>query len=117
MAAITSSAVSLLRSWETIDRAGCVKEKTSDLAITLSAQGGTALDIPAATIGFNKIYSVNAFCLYDGNVTSYGALAGMSYDGSDIFPVDLTQVTDANRINRANITGVWYVRVTGIPKS
>ena len=115
MAAITSSNVTLVRSWERADLAGWAREKVSDLAITLSAQGGTAGDIPASALGFAKIYC--AVCL-SANISStmVGGLVCVAPDGSEIFPVDLTQATDANRAKRANITGTLYVRVTGTPK-
>lgn len=115
MAAITSSNVTLIRTFQNVDRAGCVREKVSDLAITLSAQGGTAGDIPASALGFAVIYAAQALSATISS-TMVGAVVCTAQDGSEIFPVDLTQATDANRANRANLTGTLYVRVFGTPK-
>jgi hypothetical protein len=115
MAAITSANVTPSRTWETMGADGCVKEKTSDLAIVLSAQGGTAGDIPASALGFAKIYS--AFGLaFDDATNVRGAWVGVAVNGSEIFPIDAVVSTDANRTLRANLTGTLYVRVTGSSK-
>lgn len=115
MAAITSSNVTRYRSYTVVDQAGAVQEKVSDLGIVLSAQGGTAGDIPAAALGFARINRAFATALDLGAGTVVGALVGTQTDGSELFPVDITQATDANRANRANLTGTLHVRVYGIP--
>lgn len=113
MAAITSTNVTLIRpSRDVMGGDGCIKEKSSDLKIVLSAQGGTAGDIPASTLGFGIIYFAHALALDDATNVR-GAWVGVAIDGSEIFPVDAVVTTDANRTLRANITGTLYVRVTG----
>lgn len=113
MAAITSSVVTLLRSWEQAAKGGYTVEKVKDLKIVLSTQGGTAGDIPASALGLSKIYSAVAQGL-NVSGTQKGAVVGIATDGSEIFPVDMNQATDANRTLRANVTGDLYVRVTGM---
>lgn len=112
MAAITASNVTLLRAWEQAAKGGDRAEIVKDLKIVLSAQGGTAGDIPASALGFSKLYSVQAQSIVQSAVTR-GVIVGLAIDGSEIFPVDMGQATDANRSLRANTTGDLYVRVTG----
>lgn len=114
MAAITSANVTKVRKWEIKDAGGATVEVVADLVIALSAQGGTAGDIPASALGFNKIYSVVAQAAVI-SATLVGAVVCKDQTGTEIFPVDVTQATDANRANRANLTGDLYVRVTGSP--
>jgi hypothetical protein len=113
MAAITASNVTLLRAWETAAKAGYTVEKTKDVSIALSAQGATAGDIPASALGFSKIYSAVALA-FDDATNVRGGWVGVAVDGSEIFPIDAAQATDANRTLRANLTGTLYVRVTGM---
>jgi hypothetical protein len=112
MAAITSANVTVERQWTTTDGTGGVVEVTKDLAIALTAQGATIGDIPASALGLSKIYSVQ---VHGANLGGIVKAAGMSraYDGSELVPFDLLQATDANRGDRANITGTVYVRVSG----
>lgn len=113
MAAITSANVTRTRSYNNSDSGGAFVEVVKDLILTLSTQGGTAGDIPASALGMSKIYS----CQWQAAViaaTTVAVYGGMEIDGSGIFPIDLTQATDANRTTRANLTGTVYVRVTGI---
>jgi hypothetical protein len=112
MAAITASNVTLLRSWEVASKSGARAEISKDLAIVLSAQGATAADIPASALGLSKIYSAVGLA-FDDATNVRGAWVGVATDGSEIFPIDAVQATDANRTLRANLTGTLYVRVTG----
>src|SRR5687768_4077712 len=101
MAAITSANVTKSRSWEAVSRSGSMVEVVKDLIITLSAQGGTAGDIPASALGMAKIYSVQATGLLTSSVM-YGAVVGLNAAGDEIFPIALTDATDATRATRAN---------------
>lgn len=116
MAAITSANVTVERTWMAMDAAGAQVEVVRDLVITLTAQGGTIGDIPASALGFNKIYSVHAI---GANISAALAAAVLMRDaaGTEIYPVDLTQTTDALRNNRSNITGTIYARISGSPRS
>jgi hypothetical protein len=89
-----------------------VKEKVSDLAIVLSAQGGTLGDIPASALGFAKIYNVNVQSVNNGGGTSNdkGSDLGMYSDGSGLF---WAAYADGSQ---ANYTGTVYCRVVGTPK-
>lgn len=112
MAAITSANVSTTRSFELGSRGGAMVEVVKDLIITLSAQGGTAADIPASALGMAKIYTAFAYGLLTSG-TMYGSVVGVVSDGSSIFPIAVTDATDATRATAANVTGNLYVRVTG----
>ena len=112
MAAITSANVVVTRSWEEGNRAGQLIQTTKQLIITLSAQGGTAGDIPASALGFEEVYEAYAYGL-NVSGTMKGAVVGIALDGSEIFPVDMNQATDANRTLRANVTGDLWVTVKG----
>lgn len=114
MAAITSANVTLVRSWAVPDIAGAQREVCKDLAIVLSAQGGTAADIPASALGFALMHSCAPQEL-DVSGTPKGSTVFVSKDGSELVPFDVNQATDANRTGRANITGTLYIRVTGHP--
>lgn len=112
MAAITSANVTKVHAYEEGARDGTFVEVVKDLIIALSSQGGTAGDIPASALGFAKIYSAVGMA-FDDATNVRGAWVGVATDGSEIFPIDATQATDANRTLRANLTGSLYVRVTG----
>jgi hypothetical protein len=117
MAAISSANVSVIQAYEFGSRTGKSHGLRQILAITLSAQGGTAGDIPASALGLKQITNVQSLgAILSGNPRYVGV--GVSALGSDsnyIYPVDLTQATDANRATPANITGTLYVMVEGIP--
>jgi hypothetical protein len=113
MAAITSANVTLLRSWEVMDKAGVFREKSSDLAIVLSTQGGTAGDIPPSALGFAKIYWASAISFNNGggNTNDTVGAVGVYTD----FTTGLFTVS-ASTGAPANYTGTVYCRVTGTPK-
>ena len=112
MAAIASSAVTVLRSWEAMNTAGQFVEKVSDLSIVLSAQGGTLGDIPAATLGFAKVFCAEAINQNNGGGTAndYAGWVGVWSDYSGIFTANYGTGAPAN------YTGTLRVRVTGTPK-
>jgi hypothetical protein len=114
MAAITSANVVVTRQWMARDAGGAEVEVVKDLVITLSAQGGTAADIPASALGLALIKSCHPHIL-DVSGTPKLATVGVAKDGSELVPADVNQATDANRTGRANLTGDLYIRVTGSP--
>ena len=122
MAAITSANVQVLETTDVISKALKSFGVRRKLAITLAAQGGTAGDIPASALGLKQITSTRTYAAYIGSAwvgnapTFIGnSTSTLLQDGNYIFPVDLTQATDASRANPANITGVLDVEVEGIP--
>jgi hypothetical protein len=112
MAAITYANVTDIESYDIGTRQGKLVSLRRRVAIVLSAQGGTAGDIPASALGFSEIFSATAKVL-DVSGTPKGALVMVAVDGSELIPVDLNQATDANRTARANITGTLYVTIDG----
>lgn len=115
MAALTAANVAVTRSWEAVDRAGCVKEKVSDLVLTLSSQGGLTNAINAATLGFSRMNSVTFTNFYISGSTNSGITVGITTDGLKLFTCDSVSATAANHMTIADVSGVLYVRVTGNP--
>lgn len=113
MAAITSSNVTVLHSYRVGDIGMKYQGVLKRLKIVLSAQGGTAADIPASALGFSRMDSVSSSILSVSDVPK-GAWIGLSTDGLELIPFDANQATDANRTARANITGDLYVTVIGL---
>lgn len=112
MAAITSADVTKLQGYAEGDRTGKWVADVRRLKIVLSAQGGTAADIPASALGFAEIYSGYAYA-FDDATNVRGAWIGVALDGSEIFPVDGVEATDADRTLRSNLTGDLYVVLRG----
>lgn len=112
MAAIASTAVTVTNSWDEGSKSGKVIQTVKQLQITLSGQGGTLLDIPAATLGFAEIYEAYAYGL-NVSGTMKGAVVVVALLGTGINTVNMNQATDANRTLIADVTGVLYVTVKG----
>lgn len=112
MAAITSANVVVTRGWDEGSKSGKVIQSVKQLIITLSSQGATAGDIPASALGFAEVYECYAYGL-NVSGTMKGAMAMIAIDGSEIFPVNVNQATDANRTLRADVTGDLWVTVKG----
>jgi hypothetical protein len=113
MAAITSSNVTVIHAYRLGDIGNKYQGVLKRLAIVLSAQGGTAADIPASVLGFSRMDSVSAAVL-DVSGTPKGAWVGLSTDGLEIITFNANQAADANRTARADITGTLYVTVIGL---
>lgn len=121
MAAITSANV-VTSFIKRVDAGGQQIELVKDVAITLSGQGGTAGDIPASALGFQRIRSVINGALNSSGTITYvpGApdsytytpttsVSSGNYGGSEVIPFPF-----GSSGSRGNITGVWYIRVSGI---
>lgn len=112
MAAITTSNVTVLSAARIGDIGNKYIMVMKRLKITLSAQGGTAADIPASVLGFTLIYGAYP-ALLDVSGTPKSATVGVSTNGLELITFDANQATDANRTARANVTGDLYVTVLG----
>jgi len=122
MAAITASNVVYSQIKLLVDAGGQQIETMMDVAITLSSQGGTAADIPAAVFGLKRIRQVvggvlnasGTITYVPGGTDSYTNTPATSvssgyYGGGEVIPFP-----SASSGSRGNITGVWYVRIFGI---
>jgi hypothetical protein len=111
MAAITASNVTIL----TDDTVGTASNKRiavrRRLSIALTAQGGTAGDIPASVLGFNQLYSATLISFVIAGPAN--ANIGVTLDtwGSNNNIVTFTAVDGSTA--PANVTGTLYVDVVG----
>lgn len=117
MSAITTAEVTTLQAYEFGNRTNKSQGLRVLAAIVLSSQGATAGDIPASVFGLKQITSV--FC-YGSTISSNPRatifqVASIGSDDNYIYPIALTQATDANRADPANLSGTFYVAVEGIP--
>lgn len=113
MAAITSAVVTLVDSYPVLIR-GRQKATRRCLDVVLSAQGGTALDIPASALGFTRLLDVDGVNLIVSGPAYRCATVGLDSSGLEVITYDLTNATDASRTTRANLTGTLRIWVTGI---
>lgn len=108
MAALATSAVTIVRGWKQPGTG--VQFVTKQLTLVLTGQGGTTDTIDASTLGFQTIVSCsNAISSDNASIV----VAVPAYDGSKIFLANLAQATDANRDDPANITGTYRLTITG----
>lgn len=108
MADLALSAVTIERSWS---EGGMSNKELSCRRVTmvLSGQGTTTNKIPASVLQLSYIESAGPFITSD-NTGIYPAVP--SYDGANVLLMNVANVTDANRINPADITAT----VRGIVK-
>lgn len=78
--------------------------------VVLGAQGTTTNKITAAALGLKKVESCSN-AVKDDNTKVYPAVP--TADGTAVLLVDLTNATDANRANPADITATIYITVRG----
>lgn len=117
MAAITSANVVFLQQpYEFGSRSNKYIEHRMVAQITLTAQGGTAGDIPASAFGLKQITNVRDIAALIGGSPRHCPMqiANIGLDNNYIYPLDPTQATDASRTTPANITGVITVEIAGI---
>lgn len=114
MAAITSNNVTVIDAYRVGDFTNKQRAVYKRVKITLSAQGGTVGDIPASALGFSKFYDVSSAMLEVSSVPK-AVLVFLNAAGTELITANLAQATDANRIDRANLTGDLYVTVYGWP--
>lgn len=111
MAALASSAVTVVRSW--YEPATGVRLTTKHLTLVLTGQGGATNTIDASTLGFTKMLTTsNAIADDDGFIYP----ASISYDGSKLLLIDASGATDATRDVPTDITDTVRVVVTGYTK-
>jgi hypothetical protein len=108
MAALLSSAVTVLRGWKQPGTG--VQLATKQLTLVLSGQGDATDSIDASTLGFQTIVSCSNAIKSDNAVI---VIAVPSYDGRKILLANLAQGTDGNRDDPANIIGTFRITVTG----
>lgn len=113
MAAITSTAVTNVRTWREKPYGNrTVVHRLLDIA--LSAQGGTSGDIPASVLGFKEIYDAHAL-LFTAAGPAYSLVPVIVETNRDgLLTIDLTNATDASRTGAANVTGTLRVHVSGL---
>lgn len=114
MSAITASAVTIRQSYEAGDRYGGFVEKVKIVDIVLSAQGGTADDIPASVLGLTTINWATCVRAIDGSSVLSTVNIMVEADGAGILIADPEGATDATRGNAANYTGTVRVRLGGV---
>ena len=108
MANVTSAMVTFVRSWPECgttghDRVGMLCRLED--ATTGIAAGGNSNTIPASAFGLTKVESCGNLLVY---TTSTGASVKMylmapNYDGTLIHAIDVTNATDGNRFNVADV--------------
>jgi hypothetical protein len=111
MAAISSSNVTLISQWEVAAKGG-FNETIRILDIALTAQGGTANDIPASVLGFATLNWALSLRALDGSNLRHVPVL-LEADGEGILTVDVEAATDADRANPANWTGTVRVMLAG----
>lgn len=111
MSAIASTDVTDVTSWREA-RQGKYTLYHRILDIALSGNGGTALDMPAATLGYNAIMIAQSLRY---TVTSGGALKCVPViveaSGLGILTINLADATDATRSAPANVVAAGTLRV------
>ena len=116
MAAIASTDVTVLEQW-TLKPYGARSIHQRLIDILLSGNGGTADDIPAATLGFKVIYSAESVGY---KVTSNSSMVFVPIivetDKVGILTVNVADATDSTRSAPANVVaaGTLRVLVTGL---
>lgn len=114
MAAITSSNVTALDSsgYSVGTASGKLIEYRQRFSIALTAQGGTAGDIPASVLGFQRIRSVRLLYFLTGGSANANVGVTISSDADNNSILTFTS-TDASTA-AANVTGTLAVEVWGI---
>lgn len=102
MADLATSAVTLERAWSEGGTHG--KDLSCRLVtLVLTGQGGTTNRILASVLQLSKIEQATNFI---DSANAGVIIANPSYDGSMLLLANLEQVTDANRADPADVTGV-----------
>ena len=105
MAAVASTAVTIKRGWDEGSKSGQLIQSTRQADVVLTAQGGTANDIPASLFNLAEIYDARAVVLNSTGTLTYIALV-IEADGEGILTCD-----EAGAI--ANATGTLSLVVSG----
>jgi len=108
MAALLSSAVTVLRGWKQPGTG--VQLATKQLTLVLNGQGDATEAINASALGFQTIVSCSNAIKSDNTVI---VPAVPSYDGSKILLGTLADVSSAGSEAPATRTGTFRITVTG----
>ena len=106
MAAITYANVNVIDSWERGSKSGKFTSLVQRVAVTLSAQGATAGDLPASAFGLAEVYEVSPATL-DASGTYTAVDLAIVPNGTSIFPAAYTNGAPTN------LTGILYFILTG----
>ena len=113
MAAIASSAVTLLESNPEGTRSGKERGRLDRVAIVLSAQGATLGDIPASVLGFAEIFWAWCVC---ANVGAANSQVSVAIDSTTtvigVMSQSILTYTQASA-SPANVTGTIVVEIYG----
>lgn len=113
MAAITTANVTLLDSenYSVGTASGKLVEHRIRVSIALTAQGGTAGDIPAAVLGYAQIYRVSLIMFLTAGPAN--ANVGVTIDAYASTNNILTFTATDAATGAANVTGTLYIEVWG----
>lgn len=114
MAAVTSSNVTRISGYESGDRYGNRVEDVKIFDVVLSANGGTADDIPATLFGFTSFNWAEVVRAIDGSSALAWVSVMVEADGAGILVSDPENATDATRGNPSNYTGTVRIRMGGV---
>jgi len=109
MAALASSAVTVYKSGYQVMLGGA-RLTIKRLTLVLTGQGGSTNTIDASTLGFTEMLACSN-ATADDNGFLYPAM--VSYDGSKIHLIDVSNATDATRDVPSDITDTIRITVTG----
>jgi hypothetical protein len=113
MAAVTASNVTLLRVIELGDKSSKFFSKLATYNVVLTANGGTAGDIPASLFGMTKI-NLAICCRAIDNALALSTLTVVIETGdAGILVCDPENATDATRGNPTNYTGSMVLTLIG----
>lgn len=116
MAAVASTDVTRVSNYIAGDRFGNRIEDVKIYDVVLTANGGTADDIPASLFGFTTINWVQCIRALDNAGTPLLSVLMpiVEADGAGFLICDPETATDANRGHPANYTGSIRVRMGGV---
>lgn len=116
MAAVASTDVTRVSSYESGDRFGRRIEEVKIYDVVLTANGGTADDIPASLFGLTTLNWVQCIRALDNAGTPLLAnlVPVVETDGAGFLVCDPETSTDADRGHPANYTGSIRVRIGGV---
>lgn len=116
MAAVASTDVTRVSGYESGDRYGRRIEDVKIFDVVLTANGGTANDIPATLFGFTTINWVQCVRALDdaGTPLLANLVPVVEADGAGFLVCNPETSTDADRGHPANYTGTIRVRMGGV---
>lgn len=112
MAAVASTDVTLVRSYERGDRNGKFVEIVKVFDVVFSSNGGTAADVPVALFGLASMFSARAIRTLVSTTNTWFVVQ-INGDGTELLTYDPSTASDAARKAAANITGTVRIEITG----